>query len=154
MNFDKDGVRAFSISGSGFDAFYPAYTSKNAASTEVTFIVKKSAATNPDKVVVKYHKEAANNYTRGDFEASAANIDALQQQYQCRENNLLITLLLLLATMVFVTIATFKLSTAMTILNERMIHIEQANVMQQKQQEDIFKNLQIPNWFLINLIKK
>jgi len=76
VNFDKDGVRAFSISGSGFDAFYPAYTSKNAASTEVTFIVKKSAATNPDKVVVKYHKEAANNYTRGDFEATAAQIDA------------------------------------------------------------------------------
>ena len=76
VSYDKDGVRAFSISGSGFDAFYPAYTSANAAGTEVTFIVKKSVATNPDKVVVLYHKEAANNYTRGDFEATAANIDA------------------------------------------------------------------------------
>ncbi len=76
VSYDKDGVRAFSISGSGFDAFYPAYTSKNAAGTEVTFIVKKSVATNPDKVVVLYHKEAANNYTRGDFEATAAQIDA------------------------------------------------------------------------------
>ena len=76
VSFDKDGIRAFSISGTNFDQFYPAYTSKNAASTNVTFIVKKSAAGAPASVIVKYHKEAANNYSRGDFEATAANIDA------------------------------------------------------------------------------
>tara|TARA_B100000902_G_scaffold334584_1_gene333819 strand:- start:974 stop:2623 length:1650 start_codon:yes stop_codon:yes gene_type:complete len=74
-NFDEDGVRAFSVSGSGIDAFYPAHTSVNAAKTQVSFIALKSKAGNPDKIVVSYHKKAANNYTRGDFEATAAQID-------------------------------------------------------------------------------
>ena len=76
VNYDKDGVRAFSISGTNIDAFYPAYTSRNAAKTEISFICLKSAAGAPASIIVKYHKEAANNYTRGDFEATAANIDA------------------------------------------------------------------------------
>jgi len=75
-NFDEDGARAFSVSGSGIDAFYPAHTSVNAAKTQVSFIALKSVAGNPDKIVVSYHKKAANNYTRGDFEATAADIDA------------------------------------------------------------------------------
>ena len=75
-SFDEDGVRAFSVSGSGIDAFYPAHTSVNAAKTQVSFIALKSKAGNPDKIVVSYHKKAANNYTRGDFEASAGAIDA------------------------------------------------------------------------------
>ena len=74
-NFDEDGVRAFSVSGSGIDAFYPAHTSVNAAKTQVSFIALKSKAGNPDKIVVSFHKKAANNYTRGDFEATAAQID-------------------------------------------------------------------------------
>ena len=76
VSYDKDGIRAFSISGTNIDAFYPAYTSKNAAGTEVSFICLKSAAAAPASIIVKYHKEAANNYTRGDFEATAAQIDA------------------------------------------------------------------------------
>tara|TARA_Y100001937_G_scaffold37674_1_gene53743 strand:+ start:1381 stop:3033 length:1653 start_codon:yes stop_codon:yes gene_type:complete len=75
-SFDEDGVRAFSVSGSGIDAFYPAHTSVNAAKTQVSFIAQKSKAGNPDKIVVSFHKKAANNFTRGDFEASAAAIDA------------------------------------------------------------------------------
>jgi hypothetical protein len=75
-NFDSDGVRAFTVSGSGFDAFYPAHTSVNAAKTAVTFFVLKNTAGVPSGVEVKYHKTAANNYTRGDFEATAAQIDA------------------------------------------------------------------------------
>jgi len=76
VSYDQDGIRAFSISGTNIDAFYPAYTSKNAAGTEVSFICLKSAAAAPASIIVKYHKEAANNYTRGDFEATAAQIDA------------------------------------------------------------------------------
>ena len=76
VSYDQDGIRAFSISGTNIDAFYPAYTSKNAAGTEVSFICLKSAAGAPASILVKYHKEAANNYTRGDFEATAAQIDA------------------------------------------------------------------------------
>ena len=73
---DKEGIRAFSISGSGFDEFFPAYTKLNAAETEIAFIVRKSIVGATGPVVVKYHKEAANNYTRGDFEASTSDIDA------------------------------------------------------------------------------
>ena len=76
VSYDQDGIRAFSISGTNIDAFYPAYTSKNAAGTEVSFICLKSAAAAPASIIVKYPKEAANNYTRGDFEATAAQIDA------------------------------------------------------------------------------
>jgi hypothetical protein len=74
-NHDPEGVRAFTISGSGIDAFYPAHTSRD-SNNDVSFICLKSVATVPLGIVVKYHKEAANNYTRGDFEATSTQIDA------------------------------------------------------------------------------
>ena len=74
--YDPDGVRAFSISGSCFDDFYPAYTALNAAKTSISFIVKKSNATNPAAAVIKYHKVSSTNYNRTDFEADTASIDA------------------------------------------------------------------------------
>ena len=75
-NHDPEGIRAFAISGSGIDAFYPAYTTRDASSTDISFICLKSQAAVPTGIVVKYHKEAANNYTRGDFEATSTQIDA------------------------------------------------------------------------------
>ena len=75
-DYDEDGVRAFSISGSGFDEFFPAYTTLNAAKTQIAFIVKKSIAGAPGALVVSYHKVKGTNYDRTDFEATAANIDA------------------------------------------------------------------------------
>ena len=74
--YDPDGVRAFSISGSNFDDFYPAYTALNAAKTQISFIVKKSNAINPAAAVIKYHKVSSTNYNRTDFEADTASIDA------------------------------------------------------------------------------
>ena len=74
-NHDVEGFRAFTISGSGIDAFYPAHTTRDESSTDVTFIALKSQAAVPSGIVVKYHKEAANNYTRGDFEATTTQID-------------------------------------------------------------------------------
>ena len=75
-NPDLDGVRAFALSGSAgdFDAYYPAYTS--VSGTTITFIVKKAKADAPAEVKVKYHKVSATDYSRTDFEASSANIDA------------------------------------------------------------------------------
>ena len=73
---DKDGVRAFSISGSGFDEFFPAYTSYSKTNEETTFIVRKSGTGAPINATVKYHKQPTTDYSRTDFEASAANIDA------------------------------------------------------------------------------
>ncbi len=75
-NPDKDGIRAFSISGSGFDEFFPAYTKINDAETEISFIVKKSVATAPLSASVAYHKQPVTDYSRTDFEATNTQIDA------------------------------------------------------------------------------
>jgi len=74
--YDPDGVRAFSISGSYFDNFYPAYTALNAAKTQISFIVKNSHADSALNAVIKYHKVSSTNYNRTDFEADTASIDA------------------------------------------------------------------------------
>jgi len=73
---DYDGVRAFSISGSGYDEFFPAYTSYDSTNSQISFIVRKDIAGAPTTAVVSYHKVASTNYNRTDFEASRANIDA------------------------------------------------------------------------------
>jgi len=72
VNPDLDGVRAFSISGSGFDEFFPAYTKHDSANNQITFIVRKSVATAPGALKVKYHKQPATDYNRTEFEASAS----------------------------------------------------------------------------------
>jgi hypothetical protein len=75
-NPDTDGVRAFALSGSSseFDEYFPAYT--KISGTTISFIAKKAQAAPPDEVYVKYHKVSATDYSRTDFEATAANIDA------------------------------------------------------------------------------
>ena len=75
-NADTDGVRAFSISGSGFDEFFPAYTSYDATNSRISFICKKDVAAAPGELIVKYHAQPSTNYTRTDFEATAAQVDA------------------------------------------------------------------------------
>ena len=75
-NADTDGVRAFSISGSGYDEFFPAYTKFDKDNSQISFIVKKSVATKPLTAVVSYHAQPTTNYSRTDFEATAGNIDA------------------------------------------------------------------------------
>jgi len=71
---DLEGIRAWEVSGSGFDEFFPAYTTLNAAETEVSFIARKDTAAAPADLVVNYH-EAPVATNRGDFEATAAQID-------------------------------------------------------------------------------
>jgi hypothetical protein len=75
-NADTDGVRAFSISGSGFDEFFPAYTKHDKDNSQITFIVKKSIAGAPGPLKVKYHAQPSTNYSRTDFEATSTQIDA------------------------------------------------------------------------------
>jgi len=75
-NPDTDGVRAFSISGSGFDEFFPAYTNYDKANSQINFFVRKSGTGALVNAVVKYHKQPATNYSRTDFEATAAQVDA------------------------------------------------------------------------------
>ena len=73
---DKDGVRAFTISGSGFDEFFPAYTKHDASANTTTFIVRRIAAVQPITADVKFHKQPTTDYSRTDFEATSGNIDA------------------------------------------------------------------------------
>ena len=75
-NPDYDGVRAFSISGSGFDEFFPAYTNYDKTNSQINFFVRKSGTGALVNAVVKYHKQPATNYSRTDFEATAAQVDA------------------------------------------------------------------------------
>ena len=75
-NADTDGIRAFSISGSGFDEFFPAYTKHDASANTVTFVVRQAVTSGLVNAVVKYHAQPSTNYSRTDFEASAAQVDA------------------------------------------------------------------------------
>ena len=77
VNPDLDGVRAFSIAGTGFDEFFPAYTKYDSANSQISFIVRKSIAGSPSGVTVKYHKQPTTDFNRTEFEASAsANINS------------------------------------------------------------------------------
>jgi len=84
---DNEGAKAWEITGStAFDAYYPAYTKildgingsevepGNAAASHVRFIVDEVAAAGLH-VTVNYHKQPT-DVTRGDFEATATQIDA------------------------------------------------------------------------------
>ena len=86
-NPDKEGVKAFEITGStAFDAYYPAYTKlldgingnevepSSADASHVRFIVDEVAAAGLH-VTVNYHAQPTDT-TRGDFEATAAQVDA------------------------------------------------------------------------------
>jgi hypothetical protein len=84
---DNEGAKAWEITGStAFDAYYPAYTKildgingsevepGNAAASHVRFIVDEVAAAGLH-VTVNYHKQPS-DISRGDFEATATQIDA------------------------------------------------------------------------------
>ena len=86
-NPDKEGVKAFEITGStAFDAYYPAYTKVldgingnevepgTSDASHIRFIVDEVAAAGLH-VTVNYHKQPT-DITRGDFEATATQIDA------------------------------------------------------------------------------
>jgi len=86
-NPDKEGVKAFEITGStAFDAYYPAYTKVldgingnevepgTSVASHIRFIVDEVAAAGLH-VTVNYHKQPT-DITRGDFEATATQIDA------------------------------------------------------------------------------
>lgn len=80
-SFDKNGVRAFSLSGLGsnINAYYPAYTSWNPGDSNVTFVVSGSTllGLGSGSAEVKYHKQPTAD-TRGDFEdqSESGSIDS------------------------------------------------------------------------------
>ena len=84
-NPDKEGARAFEITGSSaLDAYYPAYTRivdssgnevapSSTAANSIQFIVDEGTICN--SVSVRYHKQPADT-SRGDFEQSSAGFSA------------------------------------------------------------------------------
>jgi hypothetical protein len=72
-NFDANGVRAFTVSGSGIVDFYPAATTTSG--DYVYFFVSASALASNATVLVEYHVQPTDQ-SRGDFEDSAASAAA------------------------------------------------------------------------------
>lgn len=70
---DTEGVRAFTVSGSGIVDFFPGLTKTTSTANEVQFLV--SASTAPATVKVEYHKQPTPQ-TRGDFEDKQSTIGA------------------------------------------------------------------------------
>jgi len=70
-NFDANGVRAFTVSGSGITDFYPAFTS--VSGDYVTFVVLAGALAAAPTVLVEYHVQPGDN-SRGDFEDRGAGL--------------------------------------------------------------------------------
>jgi len=71
-NADFDGVRAYKVSGSTINDYYPQYTTTNATNTQITFIVSSSAVV--ANAVVTYQKQPSST-TRGDFEVASNEAD-------------------------------------------------------------------------------
>lgn len=71
-NADFDGIRAYKVSGSTINDYYPQYTTTNATNTQITFIVSSSAVV--ANAVVTYQKQPSST-TRGDFEVASGEAD-------------------------------------------------------------------------------
>ena len=68
-------------------------------------------------------------------------VTVMRERFQYRENLLTCACILLLITMVFTTLAMYKLSSTISLLNERMSQIEQMSVSQQQHQDDFLKTI-------------
>ena len=69
------------------------------------------------------------------------DITVLRERYQYRENLLTCACILLLITMVFTTLAMYKLSSTISILSERMNQIEQSTALHHRHQDEFLKSL-------------
>ncbi len=67
---DLEAVRSMTVSGSGFDEFFPAYTKLSGSSeNEVVFIIRQDAAGTVGPLTVKYSQQPT-AAERGDFEVT------------------------------------------------------------------------------------
>lgn len=83
-NFDKVGVRAFTLAGTGINEVFNEFTKYVAASGKITFVISGSGLTNDMKV--NYHKQPT-DVTRGDFEVGKTqetpiDIPELQMEFR------------------------------------------------------------------------
>lgn len=73
-NFDPEGVRAFTVTGTGINEVLPELTSYDYTNERITFIVSGSGAI--DDITINYHKQPT-DITRGDFEEGKTQEDPL-----------------------------------------------------------------------------
>lgn len=74
-------------------------------------------------------------------ETNQDDISVLRERFQYRENLLTCACILLLITMVFTTLAMYKLSSTISILSERMNQIEQSTALHHRHQDEFLKSL-------------
>lgn len=74
-------------------------------------------------------------------EPSPDDITILRERSQYRENLLTCACILLLVTMVFTTLAMYKLSSTISLLSEKMNQIEQSTILQHRHQDEFLKSL-------------
>jgi hypothetical protein len=92
---DTNGVRAFQISGSGIETYYPQFTvvdDETSNTPTVTFLVKAAASTpaiaaGSGKVVITYQKQPGDT-SRGDFESDDSAVGASNSSLNIPEINL------------------------------------------------------------------
>ena len=92
---DTNGVRAFQISGSGIETYYPQFTvvdDETSNTPTVTFLVKAAASTpaiaaGSGKVVITYQKQPGDT-SRGDFESDDSSVGASNSSLNIPEINL------------------------------------------------------------------
>ena len=65
----------------------------------------------------------------------------LRERFQYRENLLTCACILLLVTMVFTTLAMYKLSSTISLLSEKMNEIEKSTILQHRHQDEFLKSL-------------
>jgi len=72
---DLEGVRAFTISGTNIETFYPQFTTVNSIDTQISFVCKVTSATGATSGSIRYQKQPT-DVTRGDFEVSKTQMAA------------------------------------------------------------------------------
>ena len=82
-NFDKEGIRAFSIDGTGLD-YFPQYTVLNSAETQLTFIVSGSGYT---AATVAYQVQPT-AISRNDFEDTTGTLDIPEINMELRSETI------------------------------------------------------------------
>lgn len=74
QNFDPEGVRAFTMTGTGVNEVLQEFTSYDYTNERITFIISGSGAI--DDIVINYHKQPTDT-TRGDFEEAKTQEEPL-----------------------------------------------------------------------------
>ena len=82
-NFDKEGIRAFKISGTNID-YFPQYTTLNSAETQLSFVVSGSGY----MVATSSYQVQPTAITRNDFEDTTGTLDIPEINMELRSETI------------------------------------------------------------------